>query len=302
MDIKIQIEQGILVSPISKQRLKIQDNEWLITEDGEEKYQFIGQNIPVLLMDDLVTKNYFQESLKMEKLYQTYQDKKDEQKSPSSPGKFLLNYRRDFRNPAAKQASQSLFKNDIHNGLYLSIGGGPTRAYPQLVNVNIAPFPNVDVVADAHLLPYCDNVVDGIYCEAVLEHLRNPEQAVREMYRVLKPGKKAYICTPFLQAYHGYPHHYQNFTLTGHQSLFSSNGFQILEAGTCVGPVHTMLSLTEIFISQYLPKLIAKPVSLTWRLLARLLYPLDKFVNTKDNAYILASTTYLLAEKPFNYE
>ena len=142
----------------------------------------------------------------------------------------------------------------------------------------------------------------SIHCEAVLEHLQNPEQAVKEMYRVLKPGKKVYVCTPFLQAYHGYPHHYQNFTLTGHQHLFSSNGFRILEAGTCVGPVHTMLSLTEILISQYLPKSIAKPASLAWRILARILYPLDKFVNTKDNAYIMASTTYLLAEKSLNYE
>jgi predicted SAM-dependent methyltransferase/uncharacterized protein YbaR (Trm112 family) len=300
MDIKMQIERGILVSPISKKQLQFYDSEWLVTEDGQEKYQLIDRSIPVLLVDDSETKKYFEESIKMKEIYKEYEGGKTTKKFPSNPGNFLLNYRRDFRNKAAKQACQSIFENDNGDGLYLSLGGGPTRAYSQLVNVNIGPFPNVDVVADAHLLPYCDNVVDGIHCEAVLEHLRHPEQAIREMYRVLKPGKKVYVCTPFLQAYHGYPHHYQNFTLTGHQYLFSSNSFQILEAGTCVGPVHTMLSLTEIFIDQYMPKLIAKPVSLAWRLLARALYPLDKFVNVKDNAYILASTTYLVATKPLN--
>ena len=300
MDIKIQIEQGVLVSPVSKQHLKIHGGEYLLTEDEQEKYQLIAGNIPVLLADDSETNDYVKESIKMQEIYQQYQPQKTEKKYSAKPGEFLLNYRRDFRNPAAKKAGQSIFRGDSSSGIYISIGGGPTRAYPQLVNINIAPFPNVDIVADAHLLPYCDSVVDGIHCEAVLEHLRDPEQAVREMYRVLKPGTKAYVCTPFLQAYHGYPHHYQNFTLTGHQHLFSSNGFEILESGTCVGPVHTMLSLTEILISQYLPKLMAKPVSLAWRLLARMLYPLDKFVNTKDNAYIMASTTYLLAEKPLN--
>jgi SAM-dependent methyltransferase/uncharacterized protein YbaR (Trm112 family) len=300
MDIKKQIEKGILVSPVSKQPLKIHGEELLITEDGREKYQLVDKHIPILLADDSETKKYFEESTQMKETYRAYAEEKSTKKSYPWPWYSLLNYRRDFRNPAAKQAFQNIFINTESNGLYISIGGGPIRAHPQLMNVNIGTFPNVDVVADAHLLPYCDNVVDGIHCEAVLEHLSNPVQAVREMYRVLKPGQKVYACTPFLQAYHGYPHHYQNFTLTGHQYLFSSNGFEIIEAGACVGPVHTMLSLTEILISQYMPQLIRKPASLIWRILARLLYPLDQFINTKDDAYILASNTYLLAAKPLS--
>jgi ubiquinone/menaquinone biosynthesis C-methylase UbiE len=58
------------------------------------------------------------------------------------------------------------------------------------VNVNIGPFPKVDVVADAHLLPYADGSVDAIFCEAVLEHLAEPGQSVREMHRVLRRGGK----------------------------------------------------------------------------------------------------------------
>ena len=59
------------------------------------------------------------------------------------------------------------------------------REHPSLVNVNIGPFPNVDVVADAHHLPYADASVDAIFCEAVLEHLAQPHEAVKEMFRVL---------------------------------------------------------------------------------------------------------------------
>ena len=72
------------------------------------------------------------------------------------------------------------------------------RSHPMLFNLNIGPFPNVDVVADAHSLPYADESVDVVHSEAVFEHLYNPGQASKEIYRILKKGGKAYICTPFL--------------------------------------------------------------------------------------------------------
>lgn len=48
-------------------------------------------------------------------------------------------------------------------------------------------------VADICALPFPDNSFDAAYCNAVLAHLQHPEQAVRELYRVLKPGGVAGI-------------------------------------------------------------------------------------------------------------
>jgi ubiquinone/menaquinone biosynthesis C-methylase UbiE len=167
-----------------------------------------------------------------------------------------------------------------------------------LVNLNIGPFPNVEVVADAHQLPYADNSVDAIFCEAVLEHLSNPFKAVQEMARVLRPGGEAFVATPFLQAYHGYPHHYQNFTLTGHQHLFSSNGFEIIESGVCVGPIYTIFNLTSKFMRYLLPTIIALPLLAAWNLISLPLRPLDLLLNEHPDAHKLASETYLVARKP----
>jgi len=78
--------------------------------------------------------------------------------------------------------------------------------------------------------------VDAVHCEAVFEHLHSPAVAARELARVLKPGARAFVCTPFLQAFHGYPSHFQNFTIYGHRKLFEDAGLEIVESGVCNGP------------------------------------------------------------------
>lgn len=167
-----------------------------------------------------------------------------------------------------------------------------------MLNLNIGPFPNVDIVADAHLLPFASESVDVIYCEAVLEHLYDPDIAGAEMYRVLKTGGKVYACTPFMQAYHGYPYHYQNFTLTGHQRLFLEQGFRIENAGVAVGPTYALMNLNGAFFYEFFPKPFNWILGKTCGLLSRLVRPFDIVLNKRSNAHVMASTTYLLARKP----
>jgi ubiquinone/menaquinone biosynthesis C-methylase UbiE len=50
--------------------------------------------------------------------------------------------------------------------------------------------------ADIEQLPFADNTFDGILCLGVLEYLSRDEAALREMWRVLKPGGRAVITTP----------------------------------------------------------------------------------------------------------
>ena len=109
--------------------------------------------------------------------------------------------------------------------------------------MNIGLFANVDVVADGYRLPYCDESVDACHCEAVLEHLEDPARAVAEMFRVLRPGGSVFAATPFLQVFHAYPDHFQNFTVEGHRRLFERAGFTVLSAGPCVGPTFAIADL-----------------------------------------------------------
>jgi len=46
-------------------------------------------------------------------------------------------------------------------------------------------------------LPYTDNTFDYILCAEVLEHMKDPQALVNEIYRVLKPDGIVIIATPF---------------------------------------------------------------------------------------------------------
>src|SRR5690554_1726163 len=56
--------------------------------------------------------------------------------------------------------------------------------------------PLADVKADICQLPFEDNMFDVIFCNHVLEHIPDDTQAMRELYRVLKPGGWAVLQIP----------------------------------------------------------------------------------------------------------
>jgi SAM-dependent methyltransferase len=64
------------------------------------------------------------------------------------------------------------------------------------------------VQADARAMPFPDGEFDAVWTIWVLEHVPNPEQALREIRRVLKPGGLLYLAPAWLcsnLASNGYP-------------------------------------------------------------------------------------------------
>ena len=56
--------------------------------------------------------------------------------------------------------------------------------------------PLAKVKADICNLPFADATFDWILCNHVLEHIPNDTKAMKELYRVLKPGGKALLQVP----------------------------------------------------------------------------------------------------------
>ena len=59
-----------------------------------------------------------------------------------------------------------------------------------------------DIRGDLLDLPLDDDSVDGFVLTEVLEHCTDPQQAINEVYRVLKPGGLLLVTSPFLWPQH----------------------------------------------------------------------------------------------------
>lgn len=113
------------------------------------------------------------------------------------------------------------------------------KLHPNIINLDLTYYTSVDVVGDAHTLPFKDESVDVILFKNVLEHIRNPAVVMAEIRRVLKTGGCLYIKLPFLQPFHAVPDDYQRYTVSGMKELLKD--YTELSFGISVGPA-SMLS------------------------------------------------------------
>ena len=67
-------------------------------------------------------------------------------------------------------------------------------------------------VSSVYKLPFNTNTFDIVLSTQVLEHLEHPQQAIDEMYRVLKPGGKIILSTHMAMVLHSEPYDYYRFT------------------------------------------------------------------------------------------
>ena len=118
------------------------------------------------------------------------------------------------------------------------IGSGAEQLYQderiELIGTDVYPTENTALVADGHSLPFRDGSFDGVWIQAVLEHVLEPAAVVAEISRVLKPGGLAFADTPFIQQVHEQAYDFTRFTLSGHRWLFRD--FEEIWSGASAGP------------------------------------------------------------------
>lgn len=110
--------------------------------------------------------------------------------------------------------------------LDVGCGSAPWKALwtpyaKEYVGVDLKSAPTVDIVAPAENIPVPDATFDAVFSVSVLEHVRGLNQAVAEIFRILKPGGTAIIGVPFIWPIHGSPHDYWRWTPHGLAQLFS---------------------------------------------------------------------------------
>ena len=194
---------------------------------------------------------------------------------------------------------KKFLKEFADEGACYNLGSGARRISPDVVNVDVTEYPEVDIVGDITNLPIKDNEASSVICDQVLEHVIEPDVAVKEIYRVLNPGGYAYISTPYMYPFHASPSDYRRWTHVGYKEILSD--FEIVDVGVRCGPFST--------ITVYLSYLLATMFSfgnekLYWGLIyvfGALLFPikiLDIFGNRMPFSVNMAAVLYVVVKKP----
>jgi SAM-dependent methyltransferase len=130
----------------------------------------------------------------------------------------LLEHRRVWE----EKATLRIIYRDYHRrllaqcppGPLLDIGGGSVHlkeVRADVISTDILAFPGIDVVCDAHRLPFGSGHFSGIVMLDVLHHLERPVDFLGEAARVLKPGGVLAMIEPGMStvAYPFYRHIHQ---------------------------------------------------------------------------------------------
>lgn len=190
--------------------------------------------------------------------------------------------------------------------LVIDVGSGPERLGNDLVNLDVFPFPEVDIVSDATALPFATGSVDGAVSESVFEHVPRADLVAREMVRVLKPGGYFYVSAPFIHPYHASPDDFNRWTVSGLRFLFTDPDrmagmeVEIVETGVRSGPWSALLMflaywLGVLFSFGYKP--IAPLLAHIFMIPLGLLKYLDFFFMMWPGSEAVATHLYVIGRK-----
>ncbi len=119
-------------------------------------------------------------------------------------------------------------------GRVLDVGAGSFSRYVgffnyrEYIKMDIQPGKNIDVVGQAENIPFEAETLDAIVCTQVIGDFKNPSQAIKEFYRVLKLGGTVLLTESFINEIHDEPRDFWRFTKFGLEHLFQEAGFKIV--------------------------------------------------------------------------
>ncbi len=152
-----------------------------------------------------------------------------------------------FDGSPTKAAKKYIGEDNMPKKIIINLGSGIKRLHPEIINLDIFPFNNVDFVTDATKLPIKDDSVDMIITESTLEHIPDAELAIKEICRVVKPGGYVYISIPFLMPFHASPNDYFRLTSEGIKHKFAI--FEEYHSGMRGGPASALVTLLMNFLA-----------------------------------------------------
>lgn len=147
-------------------------------------------------------------------------------------------YARHNASRAVRRGIEHVLASASEAGVVLNIGSGTSgnsQVHSRSINLDIVWGEAVDVLGDAHRLPFRNEAITCIISQEVFEHLRDPQTAIAEAARVLAPQGLLYLQVPFIIGHHGIPYDFQRFTQAGLRELVRRAQLDVVQSGPSVG-------------------------------------------------------------------
>jgi SAM-dependent methyltransferase len=109
------------------------------------------------------------------------------------------------------------------------IGAGGRKITPNTYTIDAHVSENTSLACDIHSIPLPDELFDCIFCTGTLEHVREPDRALKEIHRLLRK-----------KGYHADPVDYWRWTLQGLKLSCSKTGFSEVSSATHIGPASAL--------------------------------------------------------------
>ena len=157
----------------------------------------------------------------------------------------------------------------------------------------------IDIVSDIAAIALRDGSFDAVLCTEVLEHVRDPVAALKELTRVLRPGGTLIITAPFVSMTHFAPYHYATgFNRYFYETHLQRDGFEIIELvenGNFFEFVAAHLRQVDVFAQRYADEDCSRLERLAGQIVLRMLERMS--ASDKGSRELLSFGIFLRAVK-----
>jgi len=188
--------------------------------------------------------------------------------------------------------------------MVFNLGGGAYELRSRgcrVYNLDIVRYRPISVLGDVYCLPIKSGSLFAVVSEGVLEHIADPEKALLEMERVVRPGGFIYVSLPFLQPFHSCPDDRQRWTHEGIARLYAGKTIEVVETGVRCGPTSSLLWVFQVWLSTLLSLGLRPLRDVIYVVVSLLTFPLkalDFLFCFNPLSTESASEVYILFRKP----
>lgn len=178
--------------------------------------------------------------------------------------------------------------NKYFSGQFLDLGCGE-MPYKNLIKPKIDNYIGIDIKNptyqkainpdlfwDGINIPVGNDTYDSAILIEVLEHIPNPDNTLRELFRVLKKDGYLLITVPFLWPLHDVPHDEYRYTPFNLKSKLVNVGFEVIKLESFGGWNSSLATILALYVKRYLRNGTKK------KYLLKLIIPFIKYLFKKD--------------------